>query len=82
MIQIEEVGQAGRPHPQVISIFEQMAEDDSQPLSDLTPAEARVSVAEMQGLAGDKVPVSRVEDQIIQSPDGEIPVRIYTRFLS
>ena len=64
--------------PQARALLEQMAETGMPPLSGQDIASARESVLAFAQLGGDPESVSRVEDRRIPSPDGTIPVRIYT----
>jgi len=64
-------------HPQVQTLLDAMAQMGGPALSDLSPEDAR---AMYRGLATMEhaEEVHRVDDRLVPSPDGDIPVRVYT----
>jgi acetyl esterase len=64
--------------PQAKALLDQMAEAGAPPFESLTPEQAREMIIQMRELAGEPEPVAKVEDSQIPTPDGQIPVRIYT----
>ena len=64
--------------PQAKALLDQMAEAGAPPFESLTPEQARELILQMRELAGPPEPVAGVEDSMIPTPDGQIPVRIYT----
>lgn len=63
--------------PQAKFLLEQMESAGAPPMNSLSPEEARSS-ADYSELAGIPEEVAKVENRLINGPDGEIPVRIYT----
>jgi acetyl esterase len=64
--------------PQAKALLDQMAEAGAPPFESLTPEQAREMIVQMRELAGEPESVAKVEDSQIPTPDGPIPVRIYT----
>jgi acetyl esterase len=64
--------------PQAQALLDQMAEAGAPPFESLTPEQAREMIVQMRELAGPPEAVAKVEDSQIPSPDGPIPVRVYT----
>ncbi|MGK2950334.1 MAG: alpha/beta hydrolase [Acidimicrobiales bacterium] len=64
-------------NPQVKVLLDGMAEAGGPALSDLSPDEARAMFTALAGLDQPE-DVKRVDDRLVPSPDGDIPVRVYT----
>jgi acetyl esterase len=64
--------------PQARALLDQMAEAGAPPFESLSPEQAREMIVAMRDLAGSPEQVAKVEDSQIPTPDGKIPVRIYT----
>jgi acetyl esterase len=64
--------------PQAQALLDQMAEAGAPPFESLSPEQAREMIVQMRELAGPPEDVAKVEDSQIPTPDGPVPVRIYT----
>jgi len=65
--------------PLVKAFLDQMKAVGGPKMSEMTPAAARETFAQMMQLVGPRdVPVGKTENRMIPGPAGEIPVRIYT----
>lgn len=64
--------------PQANAIIEQRATLGLPPIWEMRPDEARQSMAAAGVWQGEPAPIAGVEDRTAPSPDGDIPVRIYT----
>jgi acetyl esterase len=64
--------------PQAQALLDQMAEAGAPPFESMTPEQAREMIVAMRELAGEPEPIAKVEDSQIPTPDGQLPVRIYT----
>jgi acetyl esterase len=64
--------------PQAKALLDQMAEAGAPPFESLSPEQAREMIVQMRDLAGEPESVATVEDRDIPSPNGTIPVRVYT----
>jgi acetyl esterase len=64
--------------PQVKALLDQMAAAKQPAFHSQTPADARKSMNAMLEALGNGEAVHKTEDRKIPSPDGDIPVRIYT----
>jgi len=64
-------------HPQVQTLLDQLAQMEGPAISDLSPAEARDAYRLLSQLDQPEE-VTRVDDRLVPSPDGDIPVRVYT----
>ncbi len=68
-----------RLDPQIVAILEQLEAAGDPPLESLPPREARL--AAIDGLApwkGEPEPLASVKDVTMDSPEGTVPLRIYT----
>ena len=63
--------------PQIQMLLEQMSALNYSLTHDMTPAQAR-EASKAMAMPMEPEPVARVEDRTLPSPDGEVPVRIYT----
>jgi acetyl esterase len=64
-------------HPQVQTLLDAMAQMGGPPLSELPPSEARAMYKAMAALEqGEEI--QRVDERHVPTPDGDIPVRVYT----
>lgn len=64
-------------HPQVQTLLDAMAQMGGPALSDLSPTEARAAYRALAAMEqGEEV--HRVDDRLVPSPAGDIPVRVYT----
>src|SRR5262245_2758725 len=64
--------------PQTQALLDQMSAEGGPPLHSLPPAAARELMFELAKLGGDPDPVAQVQDGVVPSPAGDIPIRIYT----
>jgi acetyl esterase len=64
--------------PQVKVLLDQLAAAGGLPLDQMSPAEARTMFAGMTALAGTPREMASVENRAVPTPDGDVPVRIYT----
>jgi acetyl esterase len=64
-------------HPQVKAVLDQMSAA-GPPLHHLSPEEARKAILAMRATTGEPEHVAKVEDRVIRTPVGELPIRIYT----
>jgi acetyl esterase len=63
--------------PQVQTLLDAMAQLGGPPLSDVSPAEARAMYRALSALEqGEEI--QRVDDRLVPTPDGDVPVRVYT----
>lgn len=67
---------ADEPHPEAQAVIDAFEEMDAPSIVDLTPVQARKTMAAMFDLESE-ITVARVEDRRIDGPGGEIPIRIY-----
>lgn len=64
-------------HPQVQTLLDTLAQLGGPPMSQVTPDEARAMYVAMGAMeAGEEV--ARVDDRVVPTPDGDVPVRCYT----
>ncbi len=63
--------------PQIQAVLEQMATLNFSLTQDMTPTQARAASKALV-IPMEPEPVARVEDRTLLSPDGAVPVRIYT----
>lgn len=64
-------------NPQAKVLLDGMAQAGGPPLSDLSPEEARSMFGALAALDQPEE-VKRVDDRLVPSPDGDVPVRVYT----
>ncbi len=64
--------------PQARAFLNQLSAMGAPPINELTVDEARQSLAAMTEMQGAPEVVAKVEDRIVPSPEGGIPVRIYS----
>ena len=64
-------------HPQVQTLLDAMAQMEGPPLSEVSPDEARTLYRSLSALEQAEE-VQRVDDRLVPSDDGDIPVRVYT----
>ena len=69
--------------PQARAFLDQMQEAGIRPAHELGVAAAReASIARRALVGGEAPPVARVEDRVIAGPAGELPLRVYTPYVS
>ena len=74
----ESITRSERLHPEVRALLEMMDAQGAPPLETENPVDARVSRLEgMKMLGGEPDALGRVEDLVIPTPDGDLPVRVY-----
>ncbi len=64
-------------HPQVQTILDAMAQMGGPALSDLPPADARTMYRALASME-EREDVHRVDDRVVPTPDGDVPIRVYT----
>jgi acetyl esterase len=74
----ESITRSERLHPEVRALLEMMDAQGAPPLESENPVDARASRLEgMKMLGGEPDALGRVEDIVIPTPDGGLPVRVY-----
>ncbi len=74
----ESITRSERLHPEVRALLEMMDAQGAPPLETQDPIEARnMRLEPMKMLSGEPEALGRVEDLVIPSPDGGLPVRVY-----
>ncbi len=64
-------------HPQVQTLLDAMAQAGGPRTSELSPDEARAGYRMMASMEqGEEI--QRVDDRLVPTPDGDVPVRVYT----
>ncbi|MFC4543236.1 alpha/beta hydrolase [Halosolutus amylolyticus] len=73
---IDRARAAAEPHPEAQAVLDALEAMDAPSFADLTPEQARETMAAMFDRESD-IAVARVEDRRIDGPAGEIPIRIH-----